>query len=152
MVRFSATISFRRFFAVLEFLVCANKEFMEKIRLARLQTFWGYYDKKASGEFAKFVIKSLAIQIFCMQIIVTTIPIVNILQDFVLEVVFPSKKFFSFPLCYQILCLTYIAFIFTTLNLVLIYVVNYLSMQFNSHRVRFITKFNNFIEPKQTNK
>ena len=39
---------------------------------------------------------------------------VNILQDFVLEVVFPSKKFFSFPLYYQILCLTYIAFIFTT--------------------------------------
>ena len=114
MVRFSAIISFRRFFGVLEFLVCENKEFMEKIRLARLQMFQGYYDKKASGEFAEFVIKSLAIQIFCRQIILTTTPIVNILQDFVLEVVFPSKKFFRFPLCYQILCLTYIAFIFTT--------------------------------------
>ena len=65
MVRYSATISFRRFFGVLEFLVCANKEFMEKIRLARLYMFKGYYDKKASGEFEEFIIKSLAIQIFC---------------------------------------------------------------------------------------
>ena len=136
MVRFCTTISFKRFFGVLEFLVCANKEFMEKIRLARLQMFQGYYDKKASGEFLEFVIKSLAIQIFCKQIIFTTIPIVNILQDFVLDVVFPSEKFFSFSLCYQIL----------------IYVVNCLSMQFNSYRVRFITKLNNFNEPKQTNK
>ena len=151
MVKFSTTISFRRFFAVLEFLVCANKEFMEKIRLARLQMFQGYYDKKASKEFSEFVIKSLAIQIFCKQIILTTIPIMNILQDFVLEVVFPSKKFFSFPLSYQILCLILLSYLLL-LNLVLIYAVNYLSVQFNSYHVRFITKFNNFIEPKQTNK
>ena len=51
MVRFSATISFRRFFGALEFLVCANKEFMEKIRLARLYMFKGHYDKKASRLF-----------------------------------------------------------------------------------------------------
>lgn len=145
MVWLTTTKSFKRCFGVVEFLVCANEEFMEKIHLARFQMFKGYYDKKASGEFTGFAMESLAIQRFCKWIILTTFPIMNFLQGFVLKVVFPQKKFFGFPFCYQILCLILQSYLLLS-DLVLIYMVNCLSMWFNLYRVRFITNFNNFID------
>ena len=77
----------------------------------------------------------------------------NILQDFVLGSGISIKKsslvfHFVIKFCALLILLSYLPL----LNLVLIYVVNYLSVRFNSYRVRFITKFHNYIEPKQTNK
>ena len=145
MVWLTTTKSFKRCFGVVEFLICANEEFVEKIHLARFQMFQGYYTKKASGECTEFAMESLAIQRFCKQIILTTFPIMNFLQDFVLKVVFPQKKFSGFPFCYQILCLILLSYLLL-LDLVLIYVVNCLSVWFNLYCVRFITNFNNFNE------
>ena len=55
---------------------------------------------------------------------------------------------FVIKFCALLILLSYLLL----LNLVLIYVVNCLSVQFNSYHVRIITKFYNFIEPKHTNK
>ena len=54
-------------------LILLNGEFMEKIRLER---FWGYYGKNASGKFIHIIAESLVVQRFSKYNIVTNFPVV----------------------------------------------------------------------------
>jgi hypothetical protein len=60
LVRLTTIKSLRRFLGVSKVLVCADEKFVEK-SLLRFQRFWGYYDKKVSGVFAKIIMDGLAI-------------------------------------------------------------------------------------------